>query len=92
MILATCAILSAAVSRFYLPQFDFIPVPRWLVHVTVDSTIVACLINDWRSLGRPHIVTTLGGVVLLSSQLFRGSNGNTDYWRTIADSLIRIGG
>lgn len=92
IVLATCAILSAAVSRLYLPLFDFEPVPRWLVYLTVDSIIVACLINDWRVLGRPHIVTVIGGTVLLSSQMFRGFIGDTETWRTIADSLIRIGG
>jgi hypothetical protein len=92
IVMATCAVLGAAVSRLYLPLFDFEPVPRWLVNLTIDSIIVGCLVNDWRTLGRPHVVTLVGGVVLLSRQLFRSDVAGTETWRGIGDVLLRLGG
>jgi hypothetical protein len=92
MVMATCAILSAAVSRLYLPLFDFQPVPRLLVNITIDLIIVAVLVNDWRTLGRPHVVTLVGGAVLVCRQLFQSQIASTEAWGRAAEILLRIGG
>lgn len=92
MVIATCAILSAAVSRLYLPLFDFQPVPRLWVNLTIDLIIIAVLVNDWRTLGRPHVVTLVGGTVLVCRQLFQNQIAGTEAWGRAAEILLRIGG
>ena len=88
--MASCFLLSAAVARLYLPLYDFQPVPRWLVFITVVSIVFGCLINDWRTLGRPHIVTVTGGEVLLSKFLLADTIIGSELWHGIADKLLRI--
>lgn len=92
MLFATCMLLNAPVVRLYRPVFVPGTPPPWLVFATVDAILVACLVNDRRTLGRPHPVTLIGGSVLLASQLFRSPIAGSAVWRATYDTLLRLVG
>lgn len=91
MVFATCMILTAAVSRMWGPLFPD-GVPTLLTYATIDVILVACLIHDWRTLGRIHTATIGGGGALLLAQLLRSTAGETDLWRETATVLVRLTG
>jgi hypothetical protein len=85
MLLATIAILPAAVAR--LP-FDFVaqggpPVFFGLA----DLFLVPCLIFDFITRGRPHRATLLGALLIVISQPLRLMIGGTSAWLAIAGWL-----
>jgi hypothetical protein len=85
MILATIAILPAAVSR--LP-FAFIQQVGPLAFFGLsDLFIVPCLIYDLITRGRPHRATVLGGLLIIISQPLRMIIGMTDAWLAFATWL-----
>jgi hypothetical protein len=90
MLLATCMLLNAPVGRLYRPLFAPGPPSPWLVFATVDAILVACLVHDRRTLGRPHPVTLLGGSVLLGAQFLRSVVASTPMWRATYDTLLRL--
>ena len=92
MLLATCATLGAATARLYLPLFDFELVPRPLALGTVDAIVVAMLVYDWRTLGRPHRVTLIGGSALLLIQLLQAPVIATEGWHAFVHAWISLAG
>ena len=92
MVFATCMLLNAPVGRLYRPIFAPEAPWPWLVFATVDTILVACLVHDRRTLGRPHPVTLVGGAVLLAAQLFRSTIAATPIWRMTYDTLLRLVG
>ena len=87
MLLATIAILPAAVAR--LP-FDFI---QQFGPLTIfglpDLFIAVCLLYDFASRGRFHRATVIGGLLLVASHPLRLVVGNTQAWLSFADWLTR---
>jgi hypothetical protein len=90
ILFATCMLLNAAVGRLYRPMFAPMPPPPWLVFVTVDSILVACLVYDWKTRGRPHPVTVAAGSVLVGLQIIRFLVPGTELWRSIYDRLLLL--
>ena len=85
MLLATIAILPAAVAR--LP-FAFIQQYGPLAFFGLsDLFIVPCLIYDIVTRGRPHRATVLGGALILISHPLRLVIGNTHAWLIFATWL-----
>ena len=85
MILATIAILPAAVARLPLGFiFRFSPLAFFAVS---DLFIVPCLIYDFVVRGRPHRATVLGGLLIVVSHPLRFLIGNTDAWINFATWL-----
>ena len=85
MLLATIAILPAAVAR--LP-FDFVarggpPVFFGLA----DLFLVPCMVFDFATRGRPHRATLLGALLIVASQPLRLMIGGTSVWLAIATWL-----
>jgi hypothetical protein len=87
MLLATIAILPAAVAR--LP-FDFIQHygPPAFFGLS-DLFVVVCLAYDLVSRGRFHRATVLGGLLLVVSHPLRLVVGNTQPWLAFAEWLTR---
>lgn len=87
MLLATIAILPAAVAR--LP-FDFIlkygPIAFFGL---ADLFIIPCLVYDLVTRGRPHRATVLGGALIVISQPLRLIIGNTHAWIAFASWLTQ---
>jgi hypothetical protein len=85
MLLATIAILPAAVAR--LP-FAFIQQYGPLAFFGLaDLFIVPCLIYDFISRGRPHRATVLGGALIVASHPLRLLVGSTHAWLVFATWL-----
>ncbi len=85
MLLATIAILPAAVAR--LP-FAFIQQYGPLAFFGLsDLFIVPCLIYDIVTRGRPHRATVLGGALIVISHPLRLVIGNTHAWLVFATWL-----
>ena len=102
MLVATVSILDAAVARLF---FTFLapplapgsaPVPP--VGVTlpaallVDLFIIAGIIHDWRTRGRPHPAYLIAGGAVLVQQLLRAPISTTIVWDGIAVWLTHVAG
>jgi len=82
MLLATIAILPAAVAR--LP-FTFVEQGGPLVFFGLaDLFIIPCLIYDLVTRGRPHRATVLGGALIVISHPLRLVIGGTNAWLAFA--------
>jgi hypothetical protein len=92
MLFATTMILAAAVSRLWGPVFGGEPgsVPTLLTNATVDVIVVAALFYDWRTLGRVHGATIVGGVVLVGSQITKMIVPSTEAWQSLAPTLVSL--
>jgi len=87
MLLATIAILPAAVAR--LP-FAFVEQGGPLVFFGLaDLFIVPCLIYDLVTRGRPHRATVIGGALIVVSHPLRLLIGNTHAWLAFATWLTQ---
>ena len=87
MLLATVAILPAAVAR--LP-FDFIQQVGPLAFFGLsDLFILPLLVFDLATRGRPHRATVLGGLLVVVSHPVRLALGQTAAWLSFAEWLTR---
>lgn len=87
MLLAMISILPAAVAR--LPLAIMQAGPPAFFGLT-DVFIVACLIYDLLSRGRPHRATLWGGLFIIASQPLRLLIGGTHAWIIFAGWLTRL--
>jgi hypothetical protein len=92
MLFATCMLLAAPVGRLYRPLFSPAMPPPWLVFITIDAILVACIVHDWRTLHRIHRVTAIGGAILLASQILRFPIARMAWWHSVLDVLLRLVG
>lgn len=95
IVLASVAILMAAVARLLrlalgkaglltgLPPIEFSALPAF----ATDLLIVAAIIHDWRTRGRPHPVYLVGGGLWLAIQFGRIPISKTPQWHAVADWL-----
>lgn len=104
MLVATASLLQAAVGRIFLlflapPEvlrLPFIDRPPPPVVVTigpglvVDLIIVAGMIFDWRTRGRPHAAYVIGGAFVLAVQLLRVPLSTTGAWRSVAEGVLAL--
>jgi hypothetical protein len=87
MLLATIAILPAAVARIPL---DFIQRGGPLAFFGVsDLFILPCILYDLFTRGRPHRATVLGGLLIVVSHPLRLLVGNTHAWLAFAAWLTQ---
>jgi hypothetical protein len=90
MIYATCMLLNAPVARLYRPIFSPDKPPLWLVFITIDSIIVACIVYDWKTLKRIHPVTISVGILLISLQILRPIITETEIWHSVYNILLNL--
>jgi hypothetical protein len=105
MLLATITLLQAAMARIFFvlitgggpglrpglgppPPLDIGLVPSLIT----ELLIVAGLVYDWRTRGRPHPVWLIGAAITTAVILLRGPLSGTQGWLAFADSLARITG
>jgi hypothetical protein len=105
MLLATFSLLQAAMARVFFilatgggpglrpglgapPPLAIALVPSLLL----ELLIVAGIVHDWRSRGRPHPVWLIGLVVMTAVILLRGPISATPAWLAAADSFAHIAG
>lgn len=99
MLLSMVPLAHAATARLFMKAFApadakgpppvFVSVPPGLV---VDLLVVAAIVFDWRTRGRPHPVYLVGGAVLLAVQLSAVPVSGTDAWMSIARWVESLAG
>jgi hypothetical protein len=105
MVLATVSILPPATARlFFAINVGIGPglrpsggPPRAVDSVLMsamvaDMVILAAIVQDVRTRGRPHPVYVVGGTIVLAVQILRGPLSTTQWWSALADSLARLAG
>lgn len=98
MVVATVPLMQAPVGRLLRPIFaaDFSGPPPVFVTIPaallIDLLLVAALVYDWRTRGRPHPVYIVGGGLIVATQLVRAPVSNTDAWMTFATWVQGLGG
>lgn len=99
MILAMLPLMQAAMARLFAtaltppgvigPPPVFLSVPPGL---TVDLLLVAAIIYDWRTRGRPHPAYLVGGVILLCQQILVVPISATPAWMSVARAVESLTG
>ena len=99
MILAMIPLMHASVARLFLLLFApadakgpppvFVSVPPGL---SVDLILVAAVVYDWRTRGRPHPVYLIGGALLVADQVLAVPISATPAWMAIATWVQSLAG
>ena len=105
MLLATITVLAPAIARVFFAVNVGIAAglrpglgpPRTVESILMpsfvaDALILAGVIHDIRTRGRPHPAYLIGGVVIVAMQLLRVPVSTTQWWYAIADFLARFSG
>ena len=58
--------------------------------VLADLVLIAPIVYDWRSRGRPHAVYVIGGSCMLGLQLLRPFIARTDAWHSFTGVLLAL--
>ena len=99
MLLAMIPLMHAAMARVFMTLFApadakgpppvFVSVPPGLF---VDLLIVAGMLYDWRTRGRPHPAYLVGGALLLANQVLAVPLSATPTWMSIARAVQSLSG
>jgi hypothetical protein len=101
LLMATISLLEAPIARWFLVALAPPDAPANLpppVAVALmpglisDLLIVAGMIYDWRTRGRPHPAYVIGLAAMLVMQFVREPLSRTPLWDAIATWLVTIGG
>ena len=105
MLLATASMLPPAIARlFFAVSVGIGPglrpglgPPRTVESVLApgliaDVLIVAGIIHDMRTRGRPHPAYVIGGAMMVAVQVLREPASTTQMWYAVADFLARFSG
>lgn len=105
ILLATISLLQAAMARVFFVLITgggpglrpgLGPPPPLIIGLVpsllVEALILAGIVYDWRTRGRPHPVWLIGAAVMTAVILLRGPLSGTQCWLTFADGLSRITG
>ena len=105
MLLATITLLQAAMARIFFVLITgggpglrpgLGPPPPLAIGLVpsliTELLIVAGLVYDWRTRGRPHPVWLIGGALTTAVILLRGPLSETHVWLAFADGLAGITG
>ena len=90
MLFATAMLMNPPVGRLYRPAFAPSPPPPWVVFLTIDAILVACIVYDLRRTKRVHPVTAASGVALLAFQVIRFHVPQMAWWQAAYDVLVRL--
>jgi hypothetical protein len=103
MVLATVSILPPATARvFFAVSVGIGPglrpsggPPRTVDSVLMsamvtDMVLLAAILYDVRTRGRPHPVYVVGGTIVLAVQILRGPLSTTQWWYALAAALARF--
>jgi hypothetical protein len=97
MLLAGISILDAAVARWFLtflapsgppapPPVEVTIVPAFVAYLL----LVAAMIFDWRTRGRPHPAYIYGGAALIAVKLLNWPVSTTSAWHSLAGGILKL--
>jgi hypothetical protein len=97
MLLAGISILDAAVARWFLtflapsgavgpPPVEVTIVPAFTAYLL----LVAAIVFDWRTRGRPHPVYIYGGAALVAVKLLNWPISVTPAWHSVAGGILAL--
>jgi hypothetical protein len=99
MVLLMVGIMTPAIARVFLTFFappgavgpppPFVSIPPGLV---ADLLLVAAIVHDWRTRGRPHPVYLYGGLVLVAEQVGAVALSGTAIWMHVAKAFQSLAG
>lgn len=99
MVLAMIPLMHAAMGRVFLTLFAppgakgpppvIVSVPPGLF---VDLLLIAAMVYDWRTRGRPHPVYWIGGAILLANQAIAVMFNDGAAWLAIARGVVSLAG
>ena len=100
VIVATAAMLQAAIARVFImlagahagvggPPPVFVTIPAGII---ADLFIVAGMVYDWRTRGRPHRAYVVGGAAVLAVQLLVVPLSTTPQWLGFVQQFERLRG
>lgn len=99
MLLAMVPLMHAAMARVFMVAFApadakgpppvFVAVPPGIF---VDLLIVAAIVHDWRTRGRPHRVYVIGGAIIVCVQLLSVPLSTSPAWMAIAKWVQSLAG
>lgn len=105
MLLATISVIPPAIARvFFALNVGIAPglrpglAPLRAVEsvlasaLIADALVLAGMVYDWRTRGRPHPAYVIGGVIMVAVQIARVPISRTQWWYAIADVLARFSG
>jgi len=99
MLLMMIPLMQAALARLFraaLAPPDAVGPPPVFAAVppgiTADLLVIAAIVYDWRSRGRPHQVYLIGGAALLTEQLLCWALGPTQSWMATAGWIESLAG
>jgi hypothetical protein len=105
MLLSTAAVIPPAIARvFFAINAGVAPglrpglgPPRTIESIlaptlVADLFIVAGIVHDWRTRGRPHPAYLIGGGAIVAVQVLRVPLSTTPWWYGVADLLARFSG
>jgi hypothetical protein len=105
MLLATISLLQAAIGRVFFvlatgggpglrPGLGQPPplIIGLVPSLILELMIVAGMVYDWRTRGRPHPVWLIGAAVMTAVILLRGPLSGTPAWLSFADAMAHFGG
>ena len=95
MMLATISLLDAPIARWFavvlsppVPAGELPPPPPVILALPAsfiaDLLVVAAIVFDWRTRGKPHLVYLYGGGALLLLQVTRAAVAATPFWDSVA--------
>jgi hypothetical protein len=97
MLLAGISLLDAAVARWFLtflapsdaigPPPVFVTIPPAFVAYLL---LVAAIVYDWRTSGRPHPVYVYGGIALVAVKLLNWPISMTAAWHSLAGGILAL--
>jgi len=97
MLLAGISILDAAVARWFLtflappgpagPPPVIVTIPPALIAYLL---LVAAMVFDWRTRGRPHRVYVIGGIALVAVKILNLPISTTHAWHSIAGGILAM--
>lgn len=102
MLLATISLMDAPIARIYAMNFMPPPPPGPPLHPPVMLAVIggliavvfliAAVIYDWRTRGKPHPVYIWGGLAFVAYQLTRAPISETGWWMSVATAIGKLGG
>jgi hypothetical protein len=84
----------AVLSNFGAPIDDVAAILNLIIvpALLADALLIAAVVNDWRTRGRPHRIYVIGGLCLVASQLLRPVIAQTAAWQTVTSTLLAFSG